>query len=166
MKSIESDAMTRNEVLRGLKALVGFHLANCPNLDDAKEANTLVSLWDMLLKSYDYEAYKLAILLYVKSNTFFPAPAQILERMQTNDAYANPMTIYKLFMNEDHNDELIKKAFKDCGYTRYDLKQLDVKTIENRIKPKVESYYKDLVEKEKLKDDMKQLTNNQKMIGG
>ena len=155
--------MKINEVIKGLKVLVSLQLANTPNIENREKANNLIKMWNIYLTPYSYQQYELAIYLYAKNSRFFPTISQILDNMSHDDEFAQPETIYKKYMAET-KDELIIKAFKDCGYTRYDLKQLNVMTIETTVKKRVEKYYKKLVDMARLDKDIKAISNLPAMI--
>jgi len=156
--------MNKQDVMKGLSVISGLHLANTPDLSNTKETSQIAEVWFHFLSKYTYEQYKIAIIIYAKSNKFFPTISQILECMPISNKYENPVKILKLYLNEDYENKLIKQAFNDCGYCRFDLKNMSNDILERYVKPRVEKYYKALIEEAEFKNDLQMLGGEITMI--
>ena len=136
--------MTRAEVKQGLMILTDFDLISTPDFSDPNKAKRRLDSWYMFLQNYEYKQFEIAIMIYIKNNRYFPTIADILKEFPVPTGYIQPERIYHIYMNGKPTD-LIRKAFSECGYSKFYLQQLDPKTIEINVKPRVERVYRELM---------------------
>jgi hypothetical protein len=164
--------MIRQDIKKGLMILVQFGLSATPDLGNKERSEAIINAWHLYLKDFSYEQYEIAIMLYIKSNRWFPTIADIIKEIPVPNKYARPEVIYSAYIEKKEkileNNPLIKEAFIQTGYTRYYLNTLkNPSVIENKVKPKVEKRYRELIELEEKRESYRLINKSSKtkMIG-